>query len=170
MGKSPFAHLTCMEPCHVSSSVTDKTVMSLLSPMGKTKWQKRADVSNVVLVDDHSSAESQATPLLALRDALFKVRVCSPMRRYGSLILCLQYETVPLTSDPMVLEGGYAMWYLTYAVMCVGVYKRKSNTPPLASGGSDTPPAPQAHIASGLDYPSFPEIKYAIGVWLEGCG
>lgn len=65
----------------------------------------------------------------------------------------------------MVLEGGYAMWYLTFAVTCVGVYKRKTSAPPLASGGSATH---QAHTASGLDYPSFPEIKYAIGVGLDG--
>lgn len=64
-----YGHLP--SPC----SVTDKAVVSFLSPVGRAKWQTRADVSNLVLVDDHSCAESQATPLLALRDALFKVRV-----------------------------------------------------------------------------------------------
>lgn len=148
-------------------SVTDKAVGSFLSPVGRAKWQTRADVSNLVLVDDHSCAESQATPLLALRDALFKVRV-HVVWRCACFMLCLQYETVPLTSDPKVLEGGYAMWYLTYAVTCVGVYKRRTSAPPLM--GSATHPTPQAHTASGLDYPSFPEIKYAIGAWLEGRG
>ena len=66
-----------LSPCRV----TDKSVMAFLSLAGKERWKGRAKVKYLVLVDDHSTAESlgpdkgegQATPLLALRDALFKV-------------------------------------------------------------------------------------------------
>lgn len=62
-----------------------------------------------------------------------------------------------------MLEGGYAVWYLTYAVTCVGVYRRRTNVPSPASedSGSGTVPGGQEGEGgtSGLDYPSFPEIK-----------
>ena len=61
-------------------------MLTFLSKAGKERWQARATVGNVVLVDDHSTVSSlegeppqEGTliqqPILTLRDALFKVRV-----------------------------------------------------------------------------------------------
>lgn len=75
------------------------------------------------------------------------------------LVLCvsLQYDTgTPLTSAPYLLEGGYAMWYLTYGVTCVGSYSRK--TQELGVFNSATPPKRELEEVT-MEYPSFPEFK-----------
>lgn len=37
----------------------------------------------------------------------------------------LQWDTtVQLAQEPSILDGGYAMWYLSYSPLCVGVPRR----------------------------------------------
>ena len=70
----------------------------------------------------------------------------------------------PLSSEPVVLEGGYAMWYLTYAVTCVGAYKRRPS-PSSVEGDDQTVPGKkekeekETRQSYGMNYPSFPEIR-----------
>ena len=51
-------------------SVSDSAVMSFLSVGGKECWKGRGSVGVVVLVDDHSAADSPGETLLALKDSL----------------------------------------------------------------------------------------------------
>ena len=63
-------------------SVTDKSATAFLSVAGKERWKARGTVKTVVLVDDHSTSEmlsqqdtgQRPLPILALKDALYKVR------------------------------------------------------------------------------------------------
>ena len=63
-----------------------------------------------------------------------------------------------LTHEPYILEGGYAMWHLSYAVTCVGVYKKKplSNVSAKSTqqDGTSSNDAPFS-----LDYPEFPKLR-----------
>ena len=99
-----------------------------------------------------------------LRGFLYIVFFCLYSRKSVMVLMCLffvclsvsvlQYATgEPLTSPPYLLEGGYAMWYLTYGVTCVGIYRRK------AGGGDVATPPKTAPEGGVMDYPSFPDIK-----------
>ena len=64
-----------------------------------------------------------------------------------------------MTSDLAVLDGGYAMWHVTYGVTCVGKYRRKpssGHSPQSSSGGGEGGRGSQV---VSMDYPTFPDIK-----------
>ena len=78
------------------------------------------------------------------------------------LVLCtlyLQWSTsTALPREPYILEGGYAMWHLSYAVTCIGVYKRKP------SSDAPTKDLKQDQRSSDItsasfDYPEFPTLR-----------
>ena len=84
MGKECYlsVYVIVYSSCILVCSVTDRSVMSFLSAAGKERWKGRGSVKTIVLVDDHSTMDSLVSagdgesplPLLALRDALYKVR------------------------------------------------------------------------------------------------
>lgn len=60
----------------------------------------------------------------------------------------------PLTTpNPYILEGGYAMWHLSYAVTCVGAYRK-----PAPKQGSEVKVS-KVNSEQTLDYPSFPDMR-----------
>ena len=76
---------------------------------------------------------------------------------YESTIL--QWNTTTeLPHNPFILEGGYAMWHLSYAVTCVGVYKRKPSSDVSAKGTKQDGPSTDVAPTS-LDYPEFPALR-----------
>ena len=69
-----------------------------------------------------------------------------------------------MTSDLAVLDGGYALWHVTYGVTCIGKYRRKptgpsSNAVGEGVAGGGVAGQQGASKAVSMDYPTFPEIK-----------
>lgn len=66
-------------------------MMVFLSVAGKERWRERSKIKSLVFVDDHSTIEALcssnkgeelATPILALKDALYKVRIQKCIKLY----------------------------------------------------------------------------------------
>ena len=85
--------------------------------------------------------------------------------QWAVYVTWLQWNTgTALSHEPYILEGGYAMWHLSYAVTCVGVYKKKPPPESSAKGTKQVVPSNNA-TSSSLDYPQFPTLRWVPCVW-----
>ena len=78
---------------------------------------------------------------------------------YSTNLFVLQWSTsAALPHEPLILEGGFAMWHLTYAVTCVGVYKRRPSSD-VSTKTTKKESLSSYASPSSLDYPEFPTLR-----------
>ena len=67
----------------------------------------------------------------------------------SALVACLQWDTSGCTThEPLILQGGYSLWCLTYGPWCVGQWKRRESS--TLNGPNNFALQPESRVEAGI--------------------
>ncbi|KAL5469338.1 hypothetical protein EMCRGX_G030588 [Ephydatia muelleri] len=130
----------------ILKGLNSSSVASFLSEAGRKLWSDRSK-RWIVLADEESTVSSISSaerecPIKTLKDSLYK------------------WDTSGCTThEPLILQGGYSLWCLTYGPWCVGQWKRRESSTLNGPNNFALQPESRVEAAVNVEYPSFPAIS-----------